>query len=132
MPEALFEEYLLFRKKKSWWLLKQSPFVSTAAQFKVSITGLKAFQKINHFVKPTTRFIQIFGGKATKAILDIPRETFENLETGEPFPADLVLENGYVILFFKGHSLGLGLLIDGMVRPQIPQKENRFFGSPNG
>ena len=83
-------------------------------------------------MKPTTRFIQLFGRKETKAILNVQRETFENLETGEPFPADLGLENGYVILLFRGHPLGMGLLIDGMVRPQIPQKERRFFGPPNG
>lgn len=127
IPERLFDEYLLFRKKKSWWLLKVSQFICTAAQFKVSIPGLKAFQRINRFVKPTTRFIQIFGREATRAILNIERETFRNLETGEPFPVDLVLENGYIILLFEKHPLGLGLMIDGMVRPQIPRKEVRFF-----
>ena len=127
IPEVLFEEYLLFRKKKSWWLLKASKFISTAAQYKVSIPGLRAFQRINRFVKPTTRFIQIFGREATKAILNIERETFENLETGEPFPVDLTLDNGYIILLFEGHPLGLGLLIDGLVHPQIPRKELRFF-----
>ena len=40
---------------------------------------------------------------------------------------NLEIENGYVILAFKGHILGLGLLIDGMVRSQIPKKERRLF-----
>jgi len=60
-------------------------------------------------------------------MLNIERESFENFKTSEPFPADPVLENGYVILLFEGHPLGLGLMIDGMVRPQIPRKELRFF-----
>jgi len=74
VPEGIFEDYLLFRKKKSWWLLKNTPFIESAAQFKVSIPGLRAFQQINRFVKPTTRFIQIFGRMATKAMLNIERE----------------------------------------------------------
>jgi NOL1/NOP2/fmu family ribosome biogenesis protein len=129
IPEELFEGYLLFRKKKSWWLLRHSPLVGFAARFKVSIPGFKAFQKINRYVKPTTRFIQIFGRNATRAIVNVKQNGFKRLETGEPFPVDLVLENGYVILSFSGHLLGLGLLIDGRVHPQIPRKEHRFFES---
>jgi NOL1/NOP2/fmu family ribosome biogenesis protein len=127
IPEELFEDYLLFRKRKSWWLLTHSPLVGAAAHFKVSIPGFKAFQKINRFVKPTTRFIQVFGRHATRAILNLKRSEFVNLKTGTPFRADQALENGYVILSFKEHPLGLGLLIDGVIHPQIPRKERRFF-----
>ena len=127
IPEELFDGYLLFRKRKSWWLLRYSPRVGSAAHFKVSIPGFKAFQKINRYVKPTTRFIQIFGRKATRAIVNVKQSEYKNLESGEPFPVDLTLGNGYIILSFGGHLLGLGLLIDGMIHPQIPRKEHRFF-----
>lgn len=129
IPEKLFDSYLLFSKKKSWWLLRHSPFVGSGAQFKIAIPGFRAFQKINRYVKPTTRFIQIFAGKATKAIVDVKQKELKSIETGEPFPVDLALENGYVILSFRGHTIGLGLLIEGTIHPQIPRNENRFFGS---
>ena len=127
IPEELFSGYLLFRKRKSWWLLRHSPLIGSAAHFKVSIPGFKAFQKINRYLKPTTRFIQIFGRKATRSILNIKKSELKNLENGDPFQVDLALENGYVILSFSGHLLGLGLLIDGTIHPQIPRKEHRFF-----
>ena len=128
IPEELFDGCLLFRKKKSWWLLKHSSYVASAAHFKISIPGFKAFQRINRYIKPTTRFIQIFGRHATRAIVKIKQSEFKNLETGEPFHVDHPLENGYVILSFREHLLGLGLLIDATILPQIPRKENRFFG----
>ncbi len=98
-----------------------------ASLFKISIAGLRAFGKINRYVKPSTRLIQIFGHNATRATLDLNRNEFEGLEKGKPFPVGLEIENGYVIISHEGHPLGLGLLINGSVRPQIPQKELRFF-----
>lgn len=127
IPETRFDEYLVFKKKKSWWLFKHSVFVAIASQFKVSIVGLRAFQKINRFMKPTTRMIQIFGRHATRAIVDLSLQEFEGLENGAPFRAGLEIEDGYVILSFEGHPLGLGLYLDGTVRPQLPRKELRFF-----
>ncbi len=71
--------------------------------------------------------IQIFGHNATRATIDLNRSEFEALETGEPFLVGLEIENGYVIISYEGHPLGLGLFINGSVRPQIPRKELRFF-----
>ena len=127
IPETLFDDYLLFKKKKNWWLLKHSAFMASASQFKIALSGLRAFQKINRYVKPTTRMIQIFGQKATRAIVDLTMNEFEGLKLGETFPADLEIEDGYVIISYEGHPLGMGLYIKGMVRPQIPRKELRFF-----
>ena len=71
--------------------------------------------------------IQIFGRHATCATLDLKQSEFEGLETGKPFLAGLEIEDGYVIISYEGHPLGLGLFINGSVRPQIPRKELRFF-----
>ena len=102
--------------------------MDSAAHFKVSIPGFKAFQKINRYIKPTTRFIQVFGRHATGAIIKIKRKEFEYLKSGIPFPADLALENGYVIISFREHVLGLGLLINDVIHPQIPRKDRHYFG----
>jgi NOL1/NOP2/fmu family ribosome biogenesis protein len=93
------------------------------------MVGMKAFQRINRFVKPTTKMIRIFGRDATRATLNIEERHLRRLGAGEHLPVNLEIENGYVILAFKGHILGLGLLIDGTVRSQIPKKERRIFTS---
>ena len=40
---------------------------------------------------------------------------------------DQELENGYVILCRKGHPVGLGLLINGTLRSQLPARELKFL-----
>jgi len=127
IPGKLFEGYLLFKRKTGWSLLKNSRFMTQAAQLKVAVTGLRAFQRINAFIKPTTRFIQLFGHLATKARMDIDAGQLARLSAGDRLPVDLGIGNGYVILFINGQSLGLGLLIDGKLHSQIPRKELNFL-----
>ncbi len=97
----------------------------TASKLKVHKTGLKAFTSIGDFIKPTTRFIQSFGHMATKGRVDINKHELRILVAGEKVIADTNLENGYVILVHNGSVLGLGLLIDGIIRSQLPAKEIR-------
>ncbi len=106
--------------------MRRTPQLTTVSRLKTSKVGLRAFQKIGEFVKPTTRFIQIFGNAATRAKIEIDEKQLLRLTAGEGLSFDLELGNGYVILTLKGGQiLGLGLLIDGRVRSQIPRKELR-------
>jgi len=126
IPEDLFKEYLLFRRKQSWQLIKSVPQISTAAQLKVIKVGLRVFQRVGAFVKPTTRMIQMFGHRATKAKLEIDEEQLAILLSGEELSVDLAIDRGYVILTLKGKRvLGLGFFINGKVRSQISRKELR-------
>jgi NOL1/NOP2/fmu family ribosome biogenesis protein len=90
---------------------------------KVWTAGLKAFQIIGKFVKPTTRLIQVFGWNANKSILEIREDDLIRLIKGEPVSYSVSLDNGYVILSFNGAILGLGLYIEGQVRSQIPRRD---------
>lgn len=78
-------------------------------------------------MKPTTRIIQFFGHLATKAVFHINKEQLKKLLTGEYLPFNDDLENGYVILSLNGQALGLGLLINGAVRSQLPSKDVKFL-----
>jgi NOL1/NOP2/fmu family ribosome biogenesis protein len=127
ISENVFDGYLLFKRQRSWWLLKGSPFLQSASRLKVKRAGLRAFQRIGKFVKPSTRMIQVFGSLATKARVEIDELQLEKLVTGEPLHIELEIEDGYVILLFAGHILGLGLLIEGKIIPQIPRNEISFL-----
>lgn len=97
-----------------------------ASHLKVSKVGLRAFQKVGAFIKPTTRFIQVFGHAATKARLEIGHAQLQRLLAGQGLHMDLDLGKGYVILALRQNPiLGLGFFIDGKVRSQIPMKELR-------
>lgn len=126
IPEALFDDYLLFSTKRSWVLIKNVTHITWASQLKVSKVGLRAFQRVGSFVKPTTRFIQTFGRFASKAKLQINMAQLRTLLEGGEIPVDLKLDNGYVILSTEeDRVLGLGFLINGKVRSQLPKKEIR-------
>lgn len=127
IPENLFDDYFLFKKKGSWWLLRKSSLINSVIRLDVVRVGLRAFGKIGRFIKPTTRFIQIFGQRATRARFELDEKGFRNVSSGAAFPIKMALDDGYVILFFQGQPLGLGLLLNKMLLPQIPHKELRFF-----
>jgi len=100
--------------------------METASRLKVSKVGLRAFQRVGSFVKPTTRFIQIFGRFASKAKLQLSMGQIQTLLEGGEIPVDLKLDNGYVVLAAEGNRvLGLGFLINGRIRSQLPKKEIR-------
>jgi NOL1/NOP2/fmu family ribosome biogenesis protein len=126
IPEVLFREYLLFKGKGGWWLMRNQSPLMAASQLKVWKTGLKAFRRVGSFVKPTTRMIQVFGHAATKGRVEIGGGELARLLTGEELPVSMDMANGYVILVLERvHVLGLGLMIQGRVRSQLPHKEFR-------
>jgi NOL1/NOP2/fmu family ribosome biogenesis protein len=126
IPENVFDRYLLFKRQRSWWLLKNSPFLQFVSRLKVAGVGLRAFQRVGRFMKPSTRMIQMFGHLATRARVEIDEVQLQNLVSGDPLHEELDIEDGYVILSFQGHIVGLGLLIEGKVLSQIPRNEITF------
>ncbi|MCD4716680.1 MAG: hypothetical protein K8R45_08060 [Desulfobacterales bacterium] len=127
ISEKVFDNYLLFKRKGSWQLINNGVLqAESASQLKVSKVGLRAFQKIGKFVKPTTRLMQVFGTAATKARVEIDDEQLTRLVAGEELSMDMDLDTGYVILVQSNKRvLGLGFLINGKIRSQIPKKELR-------
>lgn len=125
ISQEIFSDYLLFERKQSWWLLRNSSFFPETGRIKVSLVGMRAFSRVGGFVKPSTRMIQVFGKHATKARWDMDEPAFRRLSSGNPLKLDLPLENGYVVISMNGHILGLGLLINGRLHSQIPRRELR-------
>lgn len=128
IPASAFEDCQLFKHRQSWWLLRKAPSTPLPLQCKVSMVGLKAFQKIGGFVKPTTRLIQVFGPKANKSRLQLDAETLGSLLRKRTIEMDAAgLEDGYVILCHGEYVLGLGLLMGGRLISQIPHKDLPYY-----
>jgi NOL1/NOP2/fmu family ribosome biogenesis protein len=123
ISQRVFDNYWLFRKKKSWWLLHRSPYLEPCRGFKISRVGLRAFQQIGAYVKPSTRMVQLFAHQATKGRFEIREPQLRRLLAGETLLYETPLENGYLILCLREHVLGLGLLINGKVQSQIPKSQ---------
>lgn len=127
IPEETFDNYSILYKGKCYWFLRRSSCVERVAGLRALTFGMRAFQELGSFIKPTTRMIQFFGYMAEKAVLNIDETSLERLLSKEHIPAEMEIENGYVILSLDSRVLGLGLLINGLVRSQLPEKEVRFL-----
>jgi NOL1/NOP2/fmu family ribosome biogenesis protein len=126
IPENIFDDYVMFKRKQSWMIFKNGPHIRLASQLKLAKIGMRAFHRVSVFIKPTTRMIQYFGYESTKARFGINEGQLLKLLDGESIPADLDLDDGYIILDLGNRwILGLGLLINGRVRSQLPRKEIR-------
>ena len=91
------------------------------------MTGLKAFQTVGKYIKPTTRMIQVFGHYATRSVLAISADDVKKMADGGYIFSDMQIDNGYIILSLKDSVLGLGLFIDGRVTSQIPRRDLILF-----
>jgi NOL1/NOP2/fmu family ribosome biogenesis protein len=127
---SIFDEYFLLKKNKSWWLLRQSDHIRHASSLKVWMTGLKVFQTVGRYIKPTTRMIQVFGHHAVRAVLNISEDDINKMAQGRHISSDMEIDNGYIILSFKGAVIGLGLFIDGRITSQIPRRDLISFIEP--
>lgn len=129
IPASELQNAVLFKHRQSWWLLQKSPSTSLPSKLKVSMVGLKAFQKVGAFVKPTTRLIQALGSKATRSRLELSgEELHELLRNGRMDLPASDLKDGYVILSLGDYVLGLGLLIRGKLQSQIARKHLKYYG----
>ncbi len=126
IPSEVLDGYYLFERKKGWFILGKSEQVKNGTCLKVSKVGLRAFRKVGHFIKPTTRFIQAFGRYATKGVFRMDMRQLKTLITTGEIPVDLGLEKGYVILSLEDNViLGLGFYIHGTLRSQLPGNQIR-------
>jgi NOL1/NOP2/fmu family ribosome biogenesis protein len=123
LKPGLFQDYLFFRKRKSWWIFRKTPLLADVSRIKISRMGMKAFQQVGRFIKPTTRFIQAFGRHATKATLVVEETQLRDLMEGKGLDISLEIDPGYVILSMdEPRVVGLGLYVNGLIRSQISKK----------
>lgn len=121
---SVFDDFMLLKTSRSWHLLSKSAHFEQAVRLKSVQAGLKAFERVGSFIKPTTRFIQIFGSYATKAVVKIDRLELGSLLGGERISADHGWEQGYVLLALNGYGIiGLGLLVGDRIRSQLRARE---------
>ncbi len=81
---------------------------------------------MGQFLKPTTRFIQLFGARATNAKIVISEDNLLDLQEGKHIDLPLGIDHGYVILCLdEDRVLGLGLYINGRISTQISRKALR-------
>jgi NOL1/NOP2/fmu family ribosome biogenesis protein len=125
LSAALFDDFLLFKKKDAWHLLRKSPWTEIAAEYKIFFIGLKSFHRIGGYIKPTTRFMQMFGSYAQKSRYELTEQELEKIMADEPLAVDLQIDPGYVILAHKGRIIGLGFFTQNKILPKLPRQKSK-------
>jgi NOL1/NOP2/fmu family ribosome biogenesis protein len=125
LKAELFEDLLLFQKKDTWYLLKQSIWLEQAVRFKVGFVGLKSFRHIGGYIKPTTRFMQMFGSKAQRSRYELNEQELQQIMAGEPIDVEWPIDPGYVILAHQSRIIGLGFFSQNRILPQLPRQKSK-------
>jgi len=81
-------------------------------------------QRSGRITKPTTNFFQIFGKFAKRNFIELTEEQKESFIRGQdikPENTSHVTSDGYVIVKFKEHVIGCGLLKSRILYNQLPK-----------
>jgi len=73
--------------------------------------------------------VQLFGHHATKAVYQLTDSELNRLLKAEPLEVISSQEEGFVILRFREHILGVGLLLQGTITSRIRQSEAERMAS---
>ncbi|MCX5841101.1 MAG: hypothetical protein NTY16_06570, partial [Deltaproteobacteria bacterium] len=109
----------------TWSLLKKSIWLEQTAGFKVISVGLKSFRRIGGYIKPTTRFIQMFGANAQKSRYELNELELQQIMADEPIDVEWPIEPGYVILSHQNRIIGLGFFSQNRIQPQLPRQKSK-------
>jgi len=128
VPEEVFEPYDFFiTGKGTVWALRRSERAPGGVQgLRYEALGMVIMRKGKLGWKPTTNAIQVFGRHARKNVVELDEAQMRAFVAGEdirgPFPG---LEEGYVVVCYRGVPLGCGLYRRGVLRSQVPKVRRR-------
>ncbi len=84
--------------------------------------GIPAANMNGVFPKPSTSFLQLFGNLATKNVIELEKEDALKFATRENLQTLQNAETGYVILKYKGATLGCGFYKEGKIENFFPKQ----------
>jgi NOL1/NOP2/fmu family ribosome biogenesis protein len=122
-----FRSYHLFTRRNDVWCSSRQAGEVELPQ--IVRRGLRIARVFEHSVRPTTNAAQLFGHLVRKNRLELDEhETrlFLAGKTQEIKVAEGVTE-GFVVAFYKGYALGIGLLKKDKLKSQVP-RSRRVIG----
>jgi NOL1/NOP2/fmu family ribosome biogenesis protein len=83
--------------------------------------GIRLCRLFPHSVKPTTFALQVIGRHATRNVVDVDDEQAKVLINGGDVQVEADVEDGFVLLRWKGFPIGVGHYRRPVLRSQIPR-----------
>ncbi|BAT71511.1 16S rRNA (cytosine1407-C5)-methyltransferase [Thermosulfidibacter takaii ABI70S6] len=119
-PADLFKSFVVFeRKKDEFWVASRD-----CVDFDIPVTVRKGMKFAQVFSKGGFRIssqaAQLFGKFATKNVVEVDERERERFIRGENLENRWGIEKGQVIVRYKGISLGVAVVAEGMLKNQVP------------
>jgi len=118
LPKKLFSAFQLYLSAKGRIFL--GPLVPESISLLSVGLGI-ARRSPSGAVKPSTAVLQLFGQHITKSKIELSREQAVLYLSGESFPIEPSVADGYVLLTYKSQPLGCGLLKAGQLKNMLPK-----------
>jgi NOL1/NOP2/fmu family ribosome biogenesis protein len=83
--------------------------------------GIRLARVYPYSVKPTTFGMQVLGGQATRNVVDVSDEQAKLLINGGILNADIEVDNGFVLIRWRGFVAGAGFYKRPVLKSQIPR-----------
>ncbi len=120
IPEETFDEYGVYLGQKGRVYLGPKNLIQKPD---ISSIGM-LMARVDKSVKPTTNFLQLFGGRADRNAIDLSKERAIAYIRGDDLEADEG-SDGYVILRYNGSVLGCGFLKGKAIQNMLPKAKRQ-------
>jgi len=126
IEEDVFNEVEFVETRKAIWMVPSEFKFKENQMFlhlkKLNFAGLRLLRKTGpDSFKPTTYALQLIGKYATKNTIEIERDVLKKLLDDGYVKLDSSTTTGFVIVRYKGLSIGCALLKDGILYNQFPK-----------
>lgn len=122
LGEEAFAGHRFFLRARTIWAAADSPTLSEALEkLALDSVGIPLLRFLPGGPKPTTRGLQVFGGRAVRNVADLAPGDLARLLRGELLGREFPCQPGYVILRSEGQIIGCGLYGRQGLRSQIPR-----------
>jgi len=83
--------------------------------------GIRLARVFPYSLKPTTFGVQVLGRGATRNVVDLTDEQAKLLINGSSLTIEAEVENGFVLLRWRGYVVGVGFYKRPVLKSQIPR-----------
>ncbi len=122
IPINVFDDYVFVKSNKKVWIFGKEASEKNFSGLFVECFGMLFARLDKGRVKPTTNAAQIFGKYATKNVVEIGEaEMYDVLRGLNLYDFECDAKDGYVLLKYKEHILGVGLKQGKFIKNMIPK-----------
>ncbi len=124
LKKELFEDYVFVKSGRKIWITNRDVVDKNFSGLNVEAVGMLflRWEKKKERIKLTTNGAQMFGMHATKNVVEVSEGKVHDVLCGlNLYDIECDAEDGYVILKYKEHILGIGLKQGRFIKNLIPK-----------